>query len=339
MLKIEYDFNLKNHNTFHVDFLCKKFIEINQREDIDDLIPFLPTDKNMLYVLGEGANTLFTGRFNGTILHSNLKGIHVKKQENDRVHIQVNSGEIWNDFVLSCVQNQYYGVENLILIPGSVGAAPVQNIGAYGVEVGDFIESVEYLDLADFSIRKIGNIDCQFKYRDSIFKGSLSGKILILNVTFVLSTKPSFNASYKPVQAALDNENNLIPSIQDMSRIISSIRRSKLPDPSLLGNAGSFFKNPIISNSHFLKLHERFPEIIAFDSDGKMMKISAAWLIDQCNLKGFSIGGAKVYEKQPLVIVNYGSATCNDITDLSQYIQKKVFEKFGVLLESEVIFL
>ena len=286
-----------------------------------------------------GANTLFTKNFEGTIIHINTKGISIISEDDNSVFIKVKAGEIWDDFVTFCIKNKFYGVENLIAIPSTIGAVPIQNIGAYGVEAGDVIHNVYCTNIADSTNIKLDKESCNFSYRNSIFKNELKDKIIISEVVFKLSKHPSYKLEYGQIQNILKNNNILNPKIEDVAQIIKNIRQSKLPDYKTYGNAGSFFKNPIISIEKYVSIKKEFPNIVSYKVNEKNVKIAAGWLIDNANLKGYKIGGAMVHNLQALVIINNGNANGKDFKELSEFIQKRVFEIYSIKIFPEVIIL
>lgn len=338
-MKIINNKSLKNYNTCNIEVSCNHFIELNNDKDFIDFIHYYPNTKLPIYFLGLGANTLFTRDFKGSIVHINNKGIDPISEDNDYVIIKVQAGEIWDDFVNYCVKNNYYGAENLVSIPSTVGATPIQNIGAYGSEAKDIIFEVVYYDLKKLSLKVLSNAECNFSYRNSIFKQDLKNNFLIKEVLYKLSKKPSFNLTYGAIESELKKKGINEPKLPDIVNIISNIRNNKLPDYTKNGNAGSFFKNPIISINKFNKLKLSYPEIVSYPINENHIKIAAAWLIDNADLKSFSIGGASVHNKQALVLINQNKASGEDFKNLSLHIQKIVKEKYGILLIPEVIIL
>tara|TARA_B100000963_G_scaffold148267_1_gene129107 strand:- start:80575 stop:81573 length:999 start_codon:yes stop_codon:yes gene_type:complete len=325
--------SLKSFNSFRVDSSASKYIRI---DDIEQLKKILSINKKVKkIILGGGSNILFTKKFNGLCVHMQNKGIEIISETENHVIVEINSGENWNDFVLWCLEKDFGGVENLVLIPGCVGAAPIQNIGAYGVELKDVFESCTTINLETLKKKKYKIKDCKFGYRDSIFKGSLKNKIVITSVQLKLSKNShKFNLSYESLKN-LKSIKKL--SIKKIANTIIKIRNSKLPDPKKMGNAGSFFKNPIIDKILFNKLFETFKNIPFVKlTDGKF-KIPAAWLIENTFKKGYKKGNVGIYKNQPLVIVNYGDAQGKEVMNFSKDIQKKVSKKFGIELVNEVV--
>ena len=325
--------SLKSFNSFGVESSAAKYVRI---ENTDQLKKILSVNKKVKkIVLGGGSNILFTKKFNGLCVHMQNKGIEIISETENYVIVEINSGENWHNFVLWCLEKDFGGVENLVLIPGCVGAAPIQNIGAYGVELKDVFESCTTIDLETLQTKKFKIKDCRFGYRDSIFKGLLKNKIVITSIQVKLSKHShKFNLSYASLKK-LKSIKNL--SIKKIAQTIIKIRNSKLPDPKKIGNAGSFFKNPIIHEMLFDKLHKSYKNIPFIKlTDGKL-KIPAAWLIENTFEKGYQKGNVGIYKNQPLVIVNYGNAVGKEIMNFSKDIQKKVKKKFGIELVNEVV--
>jgi len=341
-MKIEQNHNLSKLNTFGITAKAKFFVEVKNEEDLKDLFNSVEFKNNEKLFLGGGSNILFTKDFDGIVILNKLKGIEILRENNEEVLLKAMGGELWNDFVNFAVINNYWGVENLSLIPGSVGATPVQNIGAYGVEVKDIIENVEAYDINTGEKSIFNNKECEFGYRDSVFKNKLKGKYFISAVIFKLSKIPNLNISYKVLKDYLNKNKIKVKSSKDISNAVAEIRKSKLPDPRILSNAGSFFKNVYVDNKKLEKLKEKYPDISFFEEDGRI-KIPAGWLIEQCgprqggaSWKGYRQGNVGVHDKQALVLVNYDGATGKEILDLANQIINSVFEKFGVKLVSEV---
>ncbi len=332
MLKQNY--SLKKHNTFGVAVKCKYFIELKSIEEIEAFLKEKKYKNLHKLVIGEGSNILFTKDYKGIIIKSQISGIELIKETDEFYYVKVGSGIIWDNFVEYCVEKNWQGVENLSSIPGTVGAAPVQNIGAYGVEIKDVLHSVEYIDLRDGSLNVLSNNECKFAYRDSIFKNELKSSIIVSNVVLKLNKKPVFNTNFLGIKKELDKLEET--NIKNIRNIIIKIRNSKLPNVNELGNAGSFFKNPIVNDILFLKLKNSQSELPYFKLPNKKYKIPAAYLIDKCGLKGFKYKNAGIYKNQPLVLVNYGKATGQEIFELSKIILSKVKQKFGIELKREV---
>jgi UDP-N-acetylmuramate dehydrogenase len=292
---------------------------------------------NPFMILGGGSNLLFTKDYDGVVIRNAIKGIEIVKEENDDIYIKAGGGEKWHDFVLYCVKHNYGGIENLSLIPGTVGAGPIQNIGAYGVELKDVLTEVEAINIKTLEVKKFSNAECKFGYRDSIFKGIDKGRYIILSVTLKLAKHPKkVNVFYGTLSKELEAMGVNNPTIRDVSDAVIKIRSSKLPDPNKIGNAGSFFKNPIITNAQFEKLKAEHPHVVHFPAEAGHTKLAAGWLIEQCGWKGKRFGDAGVHKDQALVLVNYGDATGKEIYDLSTQVIKSVKEKFEIELEREV---
>ncbi|WP_017259697.1 UDP-N-acetylmuramate dehydrogenase [Pedobacter arcticus] len=334
MLQTHENASLKNFNTFGIEAYARYFVEINHKEELQELFTDAKWHKIQCLVLGGGSNMLFTQNFDGLVIKINIRGIE-HRINHDEVIVEAGAGEIWNNFVNYCVSWGFAGVENLSLIPGSVGASPIQNIGAYGVELKDVFESCEAFEISTGNFVSFNNTDCKFGYRESVFKQDKKGQYIVCNVKFKLSTKEHINISYGAITAELEKNGITQPSIKDVSKVVSEIRVSKLPDPSTIGNAGSFFKNPVIEQQVFDKIHKQFPNIVHFVVD-KGIKLAAGWLIEQCDWKGKVVGETGTWKNQALVLVNHGKATGQEVYNLSENIIESVEQKFGVRLEREV---
>ena len=334
-MKLEENFSLKAYNSFGIDIKAAFFGELHSENDLQQCIAD-GLFKEKVLILGGGTNMLFTRDFPGVVLQNNLKGISVVSETGQSVLIRAAGGEIWHSLVEYSVAKNWGGIENLSLIPGTVGAAPMQNIGAYGVELKDVFYSLEATDILTGEIKLFNFNDCKFGYRNSIFKNELKGKYFISGVTLQLNKNPKVNITYGAIKDVLKLQDITNPGIKEVSDAVISIRKSKLPDPKILGNAGSFFKNPVIDISFFKKLKEKFPDIKSFPDESNKMKIAAAWLIENSGLKGYNNGNAAIHDKQPLVIINKGNATGNEIKDLADFVIKTVNEKFGIVLTPEV---
>jgi UDP-N-acetylmuramate dehydrogenase len=335
--KIQTNFSLKTFNTFGIDTTCAYFVDCNNLNEIIDSIIFSKKNNLPILTLGGGSNILFTKKFDGVVLKNNLKGIEILYTTEESIYVKAGAGENWHQFVLHAVNNGWSGIENLSLIPGTVGASPIQNIGAYGVEVKDTIEEVEVLFIDTLEVKKYTNKECKFGYRSSIFKSELKNKCILLNVTFKLSKLSQLNLSYGAIKETLITNNITVPTIKDVSNAVIAIRESKLPNPKEIGNAGSFFKNPDISNELFEKLIKEYPSIPHYNSPiSNHTKIAAGWLIEQCGWKGYRIDDIGVHKNQALVLVNYGNGKGNDLLNLCKQIIQSVFEKFEIKLEAEV---
>ncbi|MDR1592027.1 MAG: UDP-N-acetylmuramate dehydrogenase [Prevotellaceae bacterium] len=332
---LQQNISLLPHNTFGMNVFASQWGEYHSEDDLRQFFARINCRTTAVLPIGQGSNLLFTKNFEGIILHSQMRKLHIVDETADYCLLRVESGVVWDDFCGLTVNMGLYGAENLSLIPGEVGAAAVQNIGAYGVEVKDLIMQVETIDRLSGATHIFSQVDCDYGYRHSIFKGSLKDRYIITAVVFRLSKTPCLRLDYGDLwQRAGKN-----PTASDVRRAVITIRRSKLPDPALWGNAGSFFKNPVIELAHFETLVHTYPDLPHFFADDNHVKIPAAWLIERCALKGKRIGGAAVYEHQPLVIVNCGDATPNDVVELSQLIRERVAAKFRIDLVPEVCFI
>ncbi|MDH5827642.1 UDP-N-acetylmuramate dehydrogenase [Sphingobacterium faecium] len=333
-INIQSAISLKKYNTFGIEEIATNFIEITDPIQLLSAFEAGIFEKDFL-TLGGGSNILFTKPYQGYIIKINIKGIQATTLKQD-IFITASAGEIWNDLVWYCINNNYNGLENMALIPGTVGASPVQNIGAYGTELMNIFYSCVAFDTLEGVFRIFHNEDCKFSYRDSIFKSEQKGRYIIIEVTYKLDTLPSINTTYGAISKELENRNITNPTIRDIAEVVSAIRVEKLPDPSTVGNAGSFFKNPIISLEQYNKLKELFPNIISFNMPNNQIKLAAGWLIEQCEWKGKVVGQAGVWKNQALVLINIHSATGNEIFELSSKIINDVYQKFNVKLEREV---
>ncbi|MCX6306038.1 MAG: UDP-N-acetylmuramate dehydrogenase [Bacteroidetes bacterium] len=348
--------SLKALHTFGMEVEARYFVEAKTHSEVLTLLNYRHMIHMPILFLGCGSNVLFTRNFGGIVIRINSKGIVIRDEDENHVHVTAEAGENWDEFVQHCVDREWSGLENLSLIPGTVGASPIQNIGAYGVEVKDTIESVQVIEIDSGKQKRFTNAECQFGYRDSIFKRALKGKVIILNVTFRLNKtgvtglqgdrvmgNSLLKLDYGDLRPELGRMGVIEPTISDVRAAVCSIRRRKLPDPAEIGNAGSFFKNPVISKKLLDSLQTGFPEMpVYLQSPGDdavsetFAKIPAAWLIEQCGWKGYRSGDAGVHPNQPLVLVNYGNATGPQILGLANHIISSVEQKFGIRLETEV---
>ncbi len=326
---------LKNLNTFGISVNAKFFAEILSEKDLATVFASDIVKANKLLVLGGGSNMLFIKDYEGLVLKVSIKGINVEEQGDD-VLVTAGAGEVWDVLVKYCVAKGYAGMENLTLIPGTVGASPIQNIGAYGVEVKDIFESCTAFEIATGEIRTFTKADCEFAYRESVFKGKLKGKFIVTSVTYRLSKKPNVQTHYGAINAELEKRGINEPTIADISEVVAAIRVSKLPDPSTIGNAGSFFKNPIIDQTVFEQLVSQFPDMPHYPAADGRVKLAAGWLIEACGFKGMVEGNTGTWKNQALVLVNHGGATGQEVYRFSETIINTVQQKFGVLLEREV---
>jgi len=342
-LKIQENISLKKYNTFGIDVTAKRFISIKSVYELQQLLKI----EKELFLISGGSNMLLTKDINKLVVHIDIKGISIDNEDDSFVNLTVNAGENWHELVLWCVDSNYGGLENLSLIPGNVGTCPIQNIGAYGVEVKDTITKVEALEVVSGKLVTFSNEDCKFGYRNSIFKNEAKGKYVITAVGFQLTkNNHQLNTSYGAIETALAENNITKPSLKDISNAVIAIRKSKLPDPKEIGNSGSFFKNPVILKTHFLELQKQYPKIPfytviltekekALDKEAQV-KVPAGWLIEKLGFKGKRYGSYGVHEKQALVLVNYSNASGVEIYELAKEIQREVYTTFKIALEIEV---
>jgi UDP-N-acetylmuramate dehydrogenase len=328
--------SVKPYNTFGIEAKARYFARVSTMDELTEALYHPAVLGLPVLILGGGSNILFTKDFDGFVIKIELKGITVDQQDEGSVWVTGCAGEDWDNFVAWCVERGYAGLENLSLIPGVVGTCPVQNIGAYGVEVKDTIDHLTAFDKLSGKVCILTNEDCHFGYRDSIFKYECKGRYIILSVTFRLLLNPVFHTQYGAIGAELALIGISELTISAIRTAVISIRRRKLPDPHIIGNAGSFFKNPTVAGFLYEKLHQAFPSMVAFELPNGSFKLAAGWLIEQCGWKGYRIGDAGVHAHQALVLVNYGKATGNQILSLANEMQASVKEKFGIVLEMEV---
>lgn len=334
-MQIQENISLKPYNTFGIDALARYFTSFSSVNDLDSVLSQVKDSRDQL-VLGGGSNILLTKNYDGLVLKNDIMGIEKISEDDEYYFIKAGAGENWHRFVLHCIDNNYAGLENLSLIPGNVGASPMQNIGAYGVEIKDVFHQLEAYDLNDHNSVVFSANNCEFGYRESVFKNKYKDRFVITSVTYRLRKKPVFNTSYGAISQQLEAMGVTDLSIKAISDAVIQIRSSKLPDPLQIGNAGSFFKNPIIDNDLFHQLKEDYPSIVAFPSGENHTKLAAGWLIEQCGWKGYRKGDAGCYPKQALVLVNYGNASGEEIYKLSEEIIRSVQDKFNVTLHREV---
>lgn len=338
-MNIQQNYSLRACNSFGVDASARYFARFEDTESLEDLLSAVqqsPVHEQQKMILGGGSNILLTKDFNGWVLKNEIKGIDELHEDNEFVYVRAGAGENWHAFTRYCIENGWAGLENLSLIPGNVGAAPMQNIGAYGVELDDVFWDLEAYHLNDKSTHTFTLQDCEFGYRDSIFKKKYRNQFVILNVTFKLHKHPVFHTSYGAISQELEKMGVRELSIQSISQAVINIRKSKLPDPAETGNAGSFFKNPVIPGTLYDGLKILYPELVAFPLSGDQYKLAAGWLIESCGWKGYRKGNVGCYDQQALVLVNLGKASGKEIYDLSQEIIDSVAFKFGITLEREV---
>lgn len=332
-MKIEENISLKKYNTFGLDYTAKRIIHTEDEEDTLKAIVGFTQDEPFM-VLGGGSNLLFTGDYKGTLLHPVTGGIKIESDDNDSTVVSAGAGIVWDNLVDWTVKKGIYGLENLSLIPGNVGASPVQNIGAYGTEVKDYVELVETIRISDGKQLRFSSSECGFAYRYSIFKGPEKGRYIVTRVYFRLTRKLRLNLDYGSVKDEVSRLGEV--TLGNVRTAVINIRKNKLPDPEITGNAGSFFKNPVISEAVALKLKQDHPLAPTYPDNSGKVKLAAGWLIEQCGWKGKRIGDAGVHDRQALVLVNHGNATGEDICYLAEKIRKSVREKFGIDLEPEV---
>ena len=333
-MQIHEAFSLLPYNTFRIDAKARYFSSFLNVEELTELVDqYSQLNK---FILGGGSNVLFTKDYDGLVLKNEIKGIDIQHEDAEYVYVKVGAGENWHQFVLYCIHHNWAGVENLSLIPGNVGAAPIQNIGAYGVELDYVFWNLEAYHFSDRRIHTFTVSDCEFGYRDSVFKNKFKDQFAILSVTFRLKKKPVYHVSYGAINEELERMGVRELSIKAISQAVINIRNAKLPDPEKIPNSGSFFKNPEVSNDKYEELRSKFPAIIAYPLTALTVKLAAGWLIEQCGWKGYRKGDAGCHAGQALVLVNYGNAKGKEIYDLGEAISQSVNEKFGVMLEREV---
>ena len=333
-MKVFHNISLRNRNTFCIDIKADRFISIENEQEAESLFKDRTLISGQSLIIGAGSNMLFTGDFAGTVLHSEIGGIRVEEINNEDVIISAGSGVNWDSLVEWSVEKGFGGLENLSLIPGTVGASPVQNIGAYGVEAKDCIYKVRAVSILDGSVSEFSNSDCRFGYRDSIFKSELKGKYFVTRVFFRLNLNPEMKTEYGALGEELQKLGEV--TLISIRQAVISIRKSKLPDPELFGNAGSFFRNPVVSAEIASSLKTEYPNMPSYTDGSGGIKLAAGWLIDLCGWKGVRRGDAGVHDKQALVLVNYGNATGSDIYNLSEEIKDSVIKRFGIELDREV---
>ena len=325
--------SLKAYNTFGLDCKANLFASFQSKHELKKI---LSKAQEPLLVLGGGSNILLTQDFEGTVLKNEILGIEIVKENEEHAVVKVGSGVVWHNFVIWSIENKLGGIENLSLIPGSVGAAPMQNIGAYGVEIKSVFEKLEAIEIDSLASKTFNNEACQFGYRHSIFKAELKDKYIITQVYFKLQKKHNFNTSYGAIEEELKNIGATTLSLKAISQAVTNIRESKLPNPQKIGNCGSFFKNPVITTKRFKELQNKFPNIVGYTVSKDETKIAAGWLIDKAGWKGYRKGDVGIHKKQALVLINYGNATGEELVALSKEVQQSVLNKFGIQLEPEV---
>ena len=334
-MQIHTNFSLKNYNTFGIEAKAKEFISVHSSEELIEILQQHPTVKK--FILGGGSNMLLTQDIDALVLHLDLKGKKVIDENDDFVWVESQAGENWHEFVLWTIEQNYGGLENLSLIPGNVGTTPIQNIGAYGVEIKDTFILCEAIHIETQELLVFTNEKCKFGYRESIFKNEVKDEFIITTVVFKLTKRNhKLNTSYGAIEAELEKQHIKKPSLRDVSNAVIAIRQSKLPNPKELGNSGSFFKNPVILKSDFEKIKKKFPDVPHYIVSETEVKVPAGWLIEQAGFKGKRFGDAGIHKNQALVLVNYGNATGQEILAVSKNIQKTIFEIYGISIETEV---
>jgi UDP-N-acetylmuramate dehydrogenase len=334
-MQVSKNTSLKAFNTFGVDAKANEFVAFSSVEQLEHIAKQYHASSTPYLILGAGSNILFTQDYNGLVLKNEILGIEVIEESDEFVFVKAGAGVNWHQFVLHCIEQDWGGVENLSLIPGTVGAAPVQNIGAYGVEIKDVLYSLHAWDIKQQQLIEFSNADCDFGYRNSVFKHTHKGAMVICDAVFKLTKKHIIKIGYGAIKEQLTLHGVTEPTIRDVSNAVIAIRSLKLPDPIEIGNAGSFFKNPVVSQSFFDHLHKSYPDVVAYPS-GLEMKLAAGWLIEQAGWKGFHEGSVGCYDKQALVLVNFGGATGAEILRLAKRIQESILLKFDIRLEFEV---
>jgi UDP-N-acetylmuramate dehydrogenase len=334
-MEILNNFSLKNYNTFGIEAKAEQFVAVHT---VPELKSILEQNKNQKkFILGGGSNMLLTKNIEALVIHIDLKGKKILKEDADYVWIESQAGENWHQFVVWSIEQNFGGLENMSLIPGNVGTTPVQNIGAYGTEIKDTFVSCEAINIENQEMRTFTKEECHFGYRESVFKNEVKDQYIIISVVYKLTKQNhKINISYGDITAELAKNNVSTPTLKDVSNAVIAIRKSKLPDPAELGNSGSFFKNPILLKTDFEPIHQKFPEMRFFDISETEVKVPAGWLIEQAGLKGKRFGDAGIHKNQALVLVNYGGATGQEILDVSKTVQDTVFETFGIHIEAEV---
>ena len=334
-MEIQTDFSLKNYNTFGIEAKAKQFVAVHSVSELKTIL--VANKSNKKFILGGGSNMLLTQDIKALVIHIDLKGKKITKEDNDYVWVECQAGENWHEFVLWTIDQNYGGLENMSLIPGNVGTTPVQNIGAYGTEIKDTFVSCQAMKIKNQKIKTFSKTECHFGYRESVFKNEVKDQYIITSVVFKLTKRNhKINTSYGDITNELAKNNVVTPTLKDVSNAVITIRQSKLPDPKVLGNSGSFFKNPILLKTDFEKIHQQFPEMKFYDVSETEVKVPAGWLIEQAGFKGKRFGDAGIHKNQALVLVNYGNATGQEILNVSKEIQATIFKTFGIHIEAEV---
>lgn len=334
-MEIHNNFSLKKYNTFGIEARAKHFVDVHSVEELKQVLTANPSERK--FILGGGSNMLLTKDIDALVIHIDLKGKKVLREDDDFVWVESQAGENWHEFVLYTIGQNFGGLENMSLIPGNVGTTPIQNIGAYGTEIKDTFVSCDALNIHTLEMRTFSKEECSFGYRESIFKNEAKDQYIITSVVYQLTTRNhKINTSYGDITAELARQNVEVPTLKDVSNAVIAIRQSKLPDPKELGNSGSFFKNPIIPKSDFEKIHKQFPEMPHYPVSESQVKVPAGWLIEKAGFKGKRFGDAGIHKNQALVLVNYGNATGQEILNVSKDIQSTILRAFGIAIEAEV---
>lgn len=334
-MEIENHFSLRNYNTFGIEANAKQFVAVHSIEELKSVLENNKT-KNK-FILGGGSNMLLTKDIDALVIHINLKGKKIVEENDDFVLVESQAGENWHEFVMWTIDNDFGGLENMSLIPGNVGTTPVQNIGAYGTEIKDTFVSCAAMKIDSLEMKSFDNAKCHFGYRESTFKNEVKDQYIITSVVFKLTKRNhKINVSYGDITSELEKLNIVNPTLKEVSNAVITIRQSKLPDPKVLGNSGSFFKNPIVLKSDFEAIHKKFSEMKFYEISDTQVKVPAGWLIEQAGFKGKRFGDAGIHKNQALVLVNYGNATGQEILNVSKEIQDTIFKKFGIHIEAEV---
>ena len=332
-MNFQSNFQLKEYNTFGISATAKEFVAVSNPTE---LATVLKSNQN-IFVLGGGSNMLLTQNIDKLVVHINFKGIEVTKEDENNVWVKAQAGENWHEFVLYCIEHNYGGIENLSLIPGNVGTTPIQNIGAYGVEIKDTFDNCTAMEIASQELKSFDKTSCNFGYRESVFKNELKNQYIITDVTFKLTKKNhNINTSYGAIDVELAKNNISNPTLKQVSDAVIAIRQSKLPNPKELGNSGSFFKNPIITKTDYEKIKQHYPEMPHYVVSETEVKVPAGWLIEQAGFKGKRFGDAGIHKNQALVLVNYGNATGQEILAVAKDIQNTILEKYSIKIEAEV---
>ena len=334
-MEIQNHFSLRNYNTFGIEANAKEFVAVHSIKELETVLAENKSKKK--FILGGGSNMLLTKDIEALVIYIDLKGKKIVEENDDFVLVESQAGENWHEFVMWTINNNFGGLENMSLIPGNVGTTPVQNIGAYGTEIKDTFVSCSAIKIDTLEMKSFDNAECHFGYRESIFKNEVKDQYIITSVIFKLTKRNhKINISYGDITAELDKLKIKNPTLKDVSNAVITIRQSKLPDPKVLGNSGSFFKNPIVLKSDFEPIHEKFPEMKFYEISETEVKVPAGWLIEQAGFKGKRFGDAGIHKNQALVLVNYGNATGQEILNVSKEIQETIFKKFGIHIEAEV---